>query len=250
MDKDISIKKNVLNNKYNDQAQQKKLKLRKEIKYIINQADYIYITRRLRKLLTLDINSSQKTGGYHVDSLYFDNFCNSCLYEKEAGIENRNKYRIRTYNSSPYVIMLEKKMKRGFGVTKQSLKIDLDEYTRILEGDLKWMKINGKSLLLDFYERIITGMFSPKVIVSYFREPYVYPAGNVRITFDKNLSCWGKCLDLFAKAIHRKRVFHPSLMVMEVKYTGFLPSFIRRLIDIENREAEACSKYYYCVNGN
>jgi len=229
---------------------EERFRLRNEIKYIINQADYAYITARLDKMLALDTHASEKTGGYQVDSLYFDDFRNSCLNEKEAGIENRNKYRIRTYDSSPDIILLEKKMKRGKGIAKQYHRINLEDYRNILEGDLEWMRDSRESLLLDFYERSTAGMFFPKVVVSYFRVPYVYTAGDVRITFDKDVSSWGTCLDLFSDDAPKRRVFSAPLIVMEVKYTGFIPSFISRLIGIENREAEACSKYCYCVNSN
>lgn len=32
-----------------------------------------------------------------------------------------------------------------------------------------------------------TQQLRPRVLVSYVREPYVYAAGNVRVTFDSNI---------------------------------------------------------------
>ena len=43
-------------------------------------------------------------GDYHIRSLYFDDINNTALFEKQAGILTRKKYRIRIYNLEDNVI--------------------------------------------------------------------------------------------------------------------------------------------------
>ena len=55
-----------------------------------------------------DTNADSR-GDYHIRSLYFDDYNDSALFEKQSGILKRKKYRIRIYNLSDSVIKLEKK---------------------------------------------------------------------------------------------------------------------------------------------
>ena len=54
--------------------------------------------------------------------------------DKLAGVEERNKYRIRIYNFSDQKIRLEKKIKRGQYIAKQSLLLSRKEYNAILNN--------------------------------------------------------------------------------------------------------------------
>ena len=67
-----------------------------------------------------------------------------------------------------------------------------------------------------------------RVLVSYVREPYVYAAGNVRVTFDSNIRTSlfqreflnGALPDIIATDA-------PGDIILEVKYDAFLPEIIR-----------------------
>lgn len=67
-----------------------------------------------------------------------------------------------------------------------------------------------------------------RVLVSYVREPYVYAAGNVRVTFDSNIRTSlfqreflnGALPDIIATDT-------PGNIILEVKYDAFLPEVIR-----------------------
>ena len=71
---------------------------RHELKYFINFQDYFTLSNKLKVLMKRDDNSNEK-GDYHIRSLYFDDYEDSALYEKQSGILRRKKYRIRIYNS-------------------------------------------------------------------------------------------------------------------------------------------------------
>ena len=73
-----------------------------------------------------------------------------------------------------------------------------------------------------------TQQLRPRVLVSYVREPYVYAAGNVRVTFDSNIRTSllqreflnGALPDIIATDT-------PGNIILEVKYDAFLPEIIR-----------------------
>jgi hypothetical protein len=70
----------------------------------------------------------------------------------------------------------------------------------------------------------------------------VFPAGNVRITFDRDIRV-NHFHDAFMDDDMALVPAGDELVVMEVKYDAFLPSFIAGLIQIGNRQHTACSKY-------
>lgn len=73
-----------------------------------------------------------------------------------------------------------------------------------------------------------TQQLRPRVLVSYVREPYVYAAGNVRVTFDSNIRTSlfqrdflnGALPDIIATDA-------PGDIILEVKYDARLPEVIR-----------------------
>ena len=87
----------------------------------------------------------------------------------------------------------------------------------------------------------------PRVLVSYIREPYIYKAGNVRITFDWNVRTTmyhGKFLE--EKVYDVETGNSLSEMIMEVKYDAFLPGVIQDIIQSEGIRQESFSKYAAC----
>ena len=90
---------------------------------------------------------------------------------------------------------------------------------------------------------IKTRYYKPKVIVDYDRIPYVYSAGNVRVTIDYNLSCSYKVDEFFNKDIIRIPIMEEYNNVLEVKYNDFIPDFIRYGLALNELERTSYSKY-------
>ena len=159
---------------------------RHELKYLINYGEYHYLRSRLAAIMHLDAYSLG--GGYHVRSLYLDDMYFSALDDKLAGVMDREKYRIRIYNLSEKTIKLERKLKVGNMICKESVAITRDEFNEIInKGDITGFNESKGSLRTDFFIAVRTRRLSPAVIVDYMREAYVMAEGNVRITFDKEL---------------------------------------------------------------
>ena len=219
---------------------------RHELKYAIPYADYLAMRSRLRRVMKPDGHVSED-GTYRIKSIYFDNSDDKALREKAGGYQKREKFRIRFYNDDLSHVVLEKKIKTGRLSQKFSAPITEDECRRILEGDTGWMKEHPDGLVRELYAKMSWQRLKPRVMVSYLREPYVYRAGNVRVTFDSQIRTslfrhdflTDDCTDISASEM-------PGDMILEVKYDAFLPEIIQDLIQTGGARQQAFSKYAEC----
>ncbi len=218
-------------------------KFRHEYKHIINPSDLYSVRSRLSAVLPHD-KFAKADGTYKISSLYFDNVYDKALREKIDGVNNREKFRIRLYNDDPSFIKLEKKSKKNGLCLKVSQRLTADETERIIKGDIDWMRDSGKELLLELYAKMQYQQLRPTVIVSYTREAFVYPPGNVRVTLDYDIRTALKATDLLNPM--RVEILTGTNIVMEVKYDEYFPSIIRDLVQVPDRRASAFSKYAKC----
>lgn len=220
-----------------------KPRFRHEWKYLINDLEKDDIERRLGYLLEKDSHTID--GEYTIRSLYFDDYWNSAYEDKISGYYVRKKYRIRIYNYSDERITLERKSKVGNYIYKETARITREEYERLMRGDYSFLEHSDQQLLREFYIECTCHMMRPGVIVDYERTPYVLDAGTVRITFDKRLrAAVGN--DIFDPGLPVLYVFPPEQLVLEVKYTQFLPKLLREVLPAASSEFLAVSKYALC----
>jgi len=99
-----------------------------------------------------------------------------------------------------------------------------------------------------FYYEYTTKLSRPRVMVDYEREPFIMEAGDVRITFDKNIRAGMEDDDLFNENMATIEALGPDKLVMEVKYTTFLPELVRLLLSSNASEFLAVSKYIVCCD--
>lgn len=222
-------------------------KFRHEIKFKLNYGKYIILRSILRNIMNLD-NNSGETGEYVVTSLYFDDIYNTALYEKALGINDREKYRIRVYNDSDSVILLEKKVKSNNYVAKEKIKLSKADYYNILNNNLdKLDKLDlSNSLLKELTLKAKQKLLKPVVIVRYNREAYIEKNGNVRITFDKRLETGINNIDLLKKDSTYISAFENNEIILEVKYDEYLPQYIRDALKIDGISQQSISKYTIC----
>ena len=86
------------------------MQFRHELKHEISLSDMMALRARLSAVCKRDVHA--KDGKYFIRSLYFDTPADRALREKNDGVCNREKFRIRYYNGNLGVIRLEKKVKR------------------------------------------------------------------------------------------------------------------------------------------
>ena len=215
---------------------------RHEWKHEISYLDMLALRQRLRAVAQTDQHAAG--GRYLVRSLYFDTPEDKALREKLDGVSHREKFRIRYYNGDTSVIHLEKKSKLGGLGNKQSAMLSVSEASAILQGDLAWMPDSERPLVRELYGKMRTQRLRPKTIVDYTREPYVYPAGNVRVTLDYDIRTGLRCPDFLSPGITIPAGDAP--IILEVKWDAFLPSVIRDAIQLEGRHTSSFSKYAQC----
>lgn len=215
------------------------IKFRHEYKFQINVSDYCEIRSRLRVLTRVDRHA--QNGEYTIRSLYFDNADDKALREKVDGVSRREKFRIRYYNDDLTFLRLEKKAKINGLCQKRSAPLNAEECGRILAGDYAFLRERPEELLVEFYTKLVGQQLRPRSVIVYDREPYVYPPGNVRVTFDKNLRT-GLNPSAFLEA-DAPLVHWGGGMLLEVKYDEFLPEVIKDAVGASSRRAAAFSKY-------
>ena len=220
------------------------LTYRNEIKHMIDAGDKAAICANLRAVAHLDPHAAER-GYYKIRSLYFDNIADKALREKIDGVSEREKFRIRYYDGNTSVIHLEKKVKRGGLGYKVSAPISAEEAQRIVDGDTAWMPASARGLVVELYAKMKSQGLRPRTIVDYTRIPFVYGPGNVRVTIDENIRTGLHCTDF----LNPNCVTIPAgmpVMLLEVKWDEYLPSVIRRAVQVKNRGAGAFSKYETC----
>ena len=111
-------------------------------------------------------------------------------------------------------------------------------------GDLSFMKEHPQELVRELYAKMTYQLLRPRVLVSYTREPFIYQAGNVRVTFDSDIRT-----SLFHQEFLTKEAAgisatdEPQDVYLEVKFDAFLPEVVQDLIRVKGIRQHAFSKY-------
>ena len=221
---------------------------RHELKYIINDGMAQMLAARLKMLCRTDRHADE-SGRYRVSSLYFDDFCNTAVTDNLSGQSQRKKFRIRIYNGSDAFIRLERKQKNGWGCLKESAVLTRPDCERLCSGgtlNTDNVGLNCDSAVLrDFALMERTRLLRPRVIVDYVREAYIYEPGNVRITIDRGIRAAVGTTDLFSTDAVYTPAFNAGDIILEIKYTGFLPGPIAAMTQCAAHRQSA-SKYSRC----
>lgn len=221
---------------------------RHELKFIVSDVELKIIEYRLKPLMHTDVH--QEGNSYAIRSLYFDDRYNSCLKENESGSNNRSKYRIRIYNASSQLIKLEKKQKCNGMTRKKVSTISLTDCITYMAGNIPPLYIQSTDLQKEFYTVIRGNGFLPVTIVEYIRTAFTDTRGNVRITFDKNISSSNKISSFLDPRIDSVPLLPNGTHILEVKYDEFLPEYITDVLALGTLQQSAFSKYAYARNYN
>lgn len=225
---------------------------RNELKYVCTEAQLQMIEHRIRQYCQKDPHVGEN-GIYNIRSVYFDDIDNSCFYENEDGVNSREKFRIRIYDGNTEFITLECKQKQNGKNHKDSCSLTKELCQAILKGTFSWDMVDGyepergqPGLLRKFFLKYSTRYMRGKVIVSYERTPYIYQAGNVRITIDRNIAGSSSVQDFLQPMVEGRPVMPVGAHVLEVKYDEFLPDFLNNAMQLGTLRCTTYSKYYIC----
>lgn len=222
---------------------------RHEYKYLCDKTQNIVLKMRAKGLLQEDKYTGNKEY-YYVRSLYFDTMDNQCYLENESGNDKRNKYRIRIYNGNCEKIVLERKSKERQMTSKISCPISEEVCRRLMRNQrvpiTEDMSEVQKKLLLELQLKVMR----PVVVVEYQRFPYIEKNGNVRITFDENISSSNEIEKFLDKQMITRPILGNGQSILEVKWDAFLPSYIKEHMQMETLQWSSFSKYYLCRKYN
>ena len=218
---------------------------RHEYKYMIDSIQESILRIKADVILEPDPNAADD-GTYLIRSLYFDDVDDTCLMANCAGTDRRAKFRIRFYNEDIRNIHLEKKSKLRGMCHKDSCMLTPQECIQMQNGVIpdvtdEMPEIKKKLLL----EMKLAGM-QPKVIVTYQRIAYVYPAGNVRVTIDRNITSSPDVEDFLDRKYRERPVLPLGRSLLEVKWDEVLPRHIKQNLQMDCLTWTAFSKYYLC----
>ena len=225
------------------------MKYRHEYKYVCNSMQSTVLKTRASGIMKRDIHAGAN-GYYRIRSLYFDDMEDTCYYENESGVGERDKYRIRIYNGDISRISLEKKSKNRGMTLKTACRINEEICRKLMKGEKNIIDSNmtyvQKKLLLEMQLKNM----SPKVIVEYVRYPFVNQNGNVRVTFDEAISSSNDIGCFLEKEIILRPILEKGQGILEVKWDEFLPDYIKKIMELDSLRWNSFSKYYLCRKYN
>ncbi len=215
--------------------------LRTERKFLLNTAEEASVRARLDATLHKDPHAG--ITGYCVRSLYFDTISDQDFFEKAAGIEIRKKIRLRIYDPNDKAAFLEMKQKQGTVQHKRSMKLAREDALKLIEGNYTPLLGYKDNFAAECYGLMQTQFYRPKAIVQYLRIPYIVKENNTRITLDSKIEATESSFELFSPGLNMNPVLDPSATVLEVKYNGFLLSYVQEVLNIVDKSERSVSKY-------
>ena len=224
-------------------------KYRHEYKYLSPEYILSYLQKRVGMVLQLDPHTGDAKQ-YSIRSIYFDDMYNTCYRENENGTDPREKFRIRIYNGSTEHIKLELKQKEKTKCFKYSAPLSFEQCKTIMQGKIPQYDSTTPFLVKKLIARMKLVQLRPVCIVSYERVPYIWTAGNVRITFDRNIRSSSDINEFFSKELPARPVLESGINMVEVKFDELLPDFIYELLQSSRLVQTAFSKYYLCRRYN
>ena len=195
---------------------------------------------------------------YTVRSIYFDTYRLDFYHEKVEGLRSRKKIRIRGYNEhiDRNIVFLEIKRKSATNIAKNRAPVRYEHIQDLLiSGDVERYVLtdNGIPNALEnarrFSFHIYREALRPIVLVIYDREAYYSKFSSLlRITLDKNLrsSIYPSIDALFSED---KTLYSiPGYFILEVKFHGGLPQWVKSMIKNYSLKRLALSKYVICLD--
>ena len=221
---------------------------RQELKYFVpNKLIDILIPELLAYL---EYDRFSQNGFYPIYTTYFDTRDWQAFDAKMAGIQHRQKFRIRSYYPNPTPnekVFLEIKAKSDNTVYKVRTPITMDQIGKLQQGE----KAPVKNALYDEWRyAIIRNRIRPRLINTYDRlafESEHFPG--LRITLDRNVGyCMTDQVD-FTLSPHAV-MWSSELSILEIKFDRYVPRFVVEILRRYNITLEPISKYCYSVMSN
>ena len=214
---------------------------RQEKKFLVDPVAASKLQRRLAAVMREDDHNGPC--GYRIRSLYFDTVSDRDFVEKLFGTDPRRKLRLRLYDPTADFALLEMKQKEGEHQLKRSLPLRRAEAERLVAGDPSWMLERAEPFAAELHAFIAVNGYRPKAVIEYRRRAFVAKENRIRITFDSEIRATEASTDVFDERLPLHPVLDPFNIILEVKYNGFLLSYIKDQLNSVEKRALSVSKY-------
>lgn len=215
--------------------------MRQEHKYLITLQQFYAYSHTFDQIMQQDVHNNGD--GYNIRSLYFDTLDDKDFEEKEDGLELRRKIRLRNYGPDSTYAMLEIKQKQGSNQKKRSLRLSKEDARRLINREYSVLLQYPEPFAQECYYLMSALCYQPKVVIEYKRKAYIAKENNIRVTFDHQLIGTESCYDIFAHDLLQNPILGKELVVLEVKYNGFLLSYIKDMLQACEHSTLSVSKY-------
>lgn len=215
---------------------------RYEIKYLVAESDVPALREQLKSRMYTDPLSP--SGGYRVESLYFDSPDLRCYQEKIEGLKFRRKYRIRTYGDGVLTpeSMVAVEIKQRVNKVTQKRRLDLPFFHALALGDStggavgaevdvdKLLEIspeNQHALIREMASFAKNYRLRPIATTTYRREAYVGvdTESGARVTIDHGVA--GRDRDfLLGQELDDRPTVDQQLAVVEIKCDERVPFWL------------------------
>lgn len=214
---------------------------RKEKKFLVDAACAKQLEGMLGSVLKADPHNG--AWGYVVRSLYFDTPHDHDYVDKLFGHELRRKVRLRSYGPGSDFALLELKQKQGENQQKRSLPMSRADAEQLIAGNYDVLLGYREQFAAEMYALMSINAYMPKTIVEYDRAAFIAKENKIRVTFDRNIRATELSFGLFDDKLCLYPVFDPFNVVLEVKFNGFLLSYVRDVLNTVDKSELSVSKY-------
>jgi len=214
---------------------------RRELKYIIPDSSVTALAGQLSVFMRQDAHNGRE--GYLVRSLYFDTLNDRDFEDKVDGYDNRQKIRLRIYDTEAAEAKLELKEKMGSAQRKRSLTVSRREAEQMMQGNYGFLMGRSEPLAAYLYTFMTTRCYRPKCIVEYDRLAFCLDSNETRVTFDRKLRATEADLSLFRRDLPLYPVADCCQATMEVKYDRFLYTYVKNIVSAVGQTQVSNSKY-------
>lgn len=215
--------------------------LRQEKKFLISLDTYYQLSHWVGQVIAED--SHNHGDGYAIRSLYFDSLDDRDYHEKMNGLELRRKIRLRNYGADSSFAMLEMKQKQGMMQKKRSLRMSKEDAQALIQRDYSVLLHYEEPFAAECYWMMHQYCYLPKAVIEYKRRAFIVKENSTRITFDHHIVGTESNFDIFSGGLLQNPLLNVHLVVMEVKFNGFLLGYVKDILRNAGTGELAVSKY-------
>lgn len=220
-----------------------------ELKYVITLKQAQQFKTSLAPFVLPDDHGSQN-GRYALANLYYDSPDFRCYHEKEAGLLDRRKLRIRRYENGEVLsdeapVFVEIKQRIDRITQKRRAVLPYRQALRLCnDRQIPEHEARDQATLEEIYTFLWQYNLRPACIVRYNRQAFMGSLFDVglRITFDTALTYQTHQLHLHEPASSLP-LLPAHQVVMEIKINERMPSWLTELVASHNLQVERVSKY-------